>query len=302
MANVVLLPARTAGNPVHQLQLINRVAPEERTFRAATESYIARGKSPRYLDQIVEYFGETLVTDIAPIHVYDMAEALYAGRKGATKNRQALAPARAVLHHAYDLGWRGRMSLRRFKEDPPAEKVPATQAWLHAFSRQCRKDELEHLSALVLFMYTTGARVSEAIRLCWGEVDTTTRRAVLLKTKTSVNSVRHLTNEMVERLLDLREGQGAKDRVFRYTCRQAVNQRIKAVCQRAEIRPMSSHACGRVSFANHLMNDGMDIKTVMNAGDWRSIVVFMGTYVKGRANAGRLVAERFGQYDFSAAL
>ena len=52
----------------------------------------------------------------------------------------------------------------------------------------------------------------------------------------------------------------------------------------------------------HLMEAGMDIKTVMTAGDWRSITVFMGTYVKGRANAGRLVAERFGQYDFSVAL
>lgn len=294
MADSIILPVRRPFNPT--------IVSEERTFRAAAESYVLRGRSTRYLQPIVDYFGETRVTDIAPIHIYDMADVLYPGRKGATKNRQALAPARAVLHHAYDLGWRERISLRRYKEDPATEKVPATLAWLHAFSRQCRKDDLEHLSALVLFMFTTGARVSEAIRLCWREVDLAKRQALLLKTKTSVNSLRCLSNEMVERLLDLRCGQSPDDRVFRYVCRQSVNQRIKAVCQRAEIRPMSSHACGRVSFANHLMEAGMDIKTVMIAGDWRSITVFMGTYVKGRANAGRLVAERFGQYDFSVAL
>lgn len=302
MAEGILLPSDRTSNPVRETQTINRLPLHERTFRAAAQSYLARGKSNRYVEPIVAYFGDTLVADIAPIDVYDMAEALYAGRKGATKNRQGLAPARAILLHAYEKGWRDRICLRRFKEDPPAQKVPATQAWLHAFSRQCRVQRLDHLSALVLFMYTTGARVSEAIRLEWTEVDFGRRQAVLLKTKTSVNSVRDLSNEMVERLVQLKAKQHRSKRVFRYACRQSVNQRIKAVCKRAGIRVLSSHACGRVSFANHLMESGMDIKTVMNAGDWRSIVVFMGTYVKGRANAGKLAAERFGQYDFSAEL
>ena len=242
MADSIILPSIRPFNPT--------LVSEERTVRAAAESSAARDRSTRYLQSIVDYFGDTPAAAIAPIHIYDMAEILYPGRKGATKNRQALAPARAVLLHAYELGWRDRIFLRRFKEEPGTEKVPATVAWLHAFSRQCRKDNLEHLSALVLFMFTTGARVSEAIRLCWREVDLAKRQALLLKTKTSVNSLRCLSNEMVERLLDLRLGRASDDRVFRYVCRQSVNQRIKEVCERAEIRPLSSHECGRVSFAN----------------------------------------------------
>ena len=302
MADIILLPNGRGGNAAPKSQVINRIPPHARTFRAAAESYLARTRSTRYVDPIIEYFGDTLVTEIAPIDVYDMTDLLYDGRKNATKNRQGLAPARAILLHAYEKGWRDRISLRRYKEEPPAEKVPATQAWFHAFARQCKKDGLEHLAALVLFMYTTGARVSEAIRLEWPEVDFVKRRALLLRTKTSVNSMRDLSDEVVERLMALKAESDPHERVFRYVCRQSVNQRIKAVCERAEIRVLSSHACGRVSFANHLMDAGFDIKTVMNAGDWRSIVVFMGTYVKGRPNAGKLAAEEFGHYDFSAAL
>lgn len=62
--------------------------------------------------------------------------------RGATRNRCAVTPARAVLLHAYDRGWRDLIRVRRFRED---------------------RDGLGHLAAMVLFMAQTGARVSEAV-------------------------------------------------------------------------------------------------------------------------------------------
>ncbi len=54
-----------------------------------------------------------------------------------------------------------------------------------------------------MFMSQTGARVSEAIALRWSEVDLMNRIALLLKTKTSANSMRFLTDQLISRLYEL---------------------------------------------------------------------------------------------------
>ena len=81
-----------------------------------------------------------------------------------------------------------------------------------------------------------------------------------------------------------------------------MNGRIRAVCSRAEISYKSSHACGRHSFATNAMDNGIDIKSTMQAGDWRSVEVFLGTYVHPRQNAGRVVADRFNAYQYDVEL
>jgi hypothetical protein len=45
---------------------------------------------------------------------------------------------------------------------------------------------------------------------------------------------------------------------------------------------------------------GVDIKTAMEAGDWKSSSVFLETYVHARVKASRLVADRFNFQQFSA--
>jgi len=274
----------------------------DRTFKQAAESYLEHGGENRYLDKVVEYFGDTPLNAIFPFDIKKMATELYPDHLNATRNRQAITPARAVIIHAYERGWCNMMRFTRLKEDKPKRKTPASPAWLHVFCRQADKDGLPHLSAIVLFMSHTGARVAEATALRWGEVDIPGRRVMLLKTKTERNSVRHLTDEMVFRMQSLSKGEpDPEDRVFRYTSRFSVNERIMAVCERAGIPYKSSHACGRHSFATNAMSMGMDVKTAMEAGGWKSSVVFLETYVHSR-NAGRSVADRFNSVQFSGDL
>lgn len=271
------------------------------TFADAARSYLEHGGSPRYLQPVADYFGETPIDQLVPFDIHRMAEVLYPSQSGATRNRQALTPARAVLMHGYERGWCPLMRLRRFKEDKPRRKVPASQTWLHLFIRQCDADGIGYLGAMVLFMAFTGARVSEAVALQWSEVDLPARRAVLLKTKTDTNSPRFLTDELVGRLQLLQQGTEPEDRVFRYTSRYSVNERIRAVCRRAGIPYKSSHACGRHSFATNAIALGMDVVTAMEAGGWRSSSVFLETYVHTR-NAGRMVADRFNHMQISTGL
>lgn len=271
------------------------------TFDEAAASYIQHGGDRRYLPRIVDHIGMKAMTEIFPFDVKKLALDLYPTQQNATRNRCVITPVRAVFYHAYDRGWGPALRLRNLREETPKRKKAASQAWLHAFVRQCAKDELHHLAALVLFMSQTGARISEAIELRWGEINLINRTALLLKTKTGQNSTRYLTDQMISRLYGLREGMTSGDRVFRYSNRHSVNERIAAVCRRADIVYKPTHTCGRHAFANIALAMGVDVKSAMDAGGWKSTAVFLGTYANPR-NAGRVVAERLNVYQYDADL
>lgn len=93
------------------------------TFKNAADSYIEYGGENKYLKKIVNYFQDTLLTDIHPFDIYKMAESLYPDVSGATKNRCAITPTRAVILHAYERGWRDLIRLKRFKEEKPKLKL-----------------------------------------------------------------------------------------------------------------------------------------------------------------------------------
>ncbi|KQS86919.1 site-specific integrase [Rhizobium sp. Leaf383] len=278
----------------------NEIQPQAITFAEAAASYMQNGGCGRYLPRILDYFEGRSLASIFPFDVRKMAEDLYPTHKGSTRNRQAIAPARAVIMHAYERGWCNIIRIRRFKEEQVRRVMPASHVWLHTFIRQCEKDgRLDHMAACVLFMSQTGARVSEAVALRWPQVDFTTRTALLLKTKTGANSLRHLTDELMDRLMKLKAANSEHDRVFRFTNRHSVNERIKAVCGRAGISYKSSHVCGRHAFATNAMDAGADIRTAMAAGDWKSSSIFLETYVHPRTNAGRLIADRFNGHQYN---
>lgn len=168
--------------------------------------------------------------------------------------------------------------------------------------RQCDLDDLPHVAALVLFMSMTGARISEAVRLCWAEVDLNARRATLLRTKTATFSERFLPDELCARFRGLAGyAPDPAARVFRYTSRYSVNERIRDVCARAGIVYKSPHLCGRHSFATNAIALGSSIKETMEAGDWLTSGIFLETYVHTK-NAGRRVADRFNSIDFNVDL
>lgn len=272
-----------------------------RTFAEAAESYARQGGETRYLPKILPHLGEKQMAMIYPFDVRELAHQMHPTASNATKNRCVITPVRAVCYHAYDRGWGPAVRIRNFKQDQPKRKKAASQAWLHAFVRQCEKDGLSHLACLVLFMSQTGARVSEAVALEWSEVDLVGRTALLLKTKTDKNSTRFLTDQLVARLYRLSEGADRSAPVFRYTNRHSVNERILAVCERAEITYKPSHTCGRHAFANITLGMGIDVKSTMDAGGWRSAAIFLGVYVNPR-NAGRIVADRHNLYQYEADL
>lgn len=262
-----------------------------RLFEEAATSYMEQGGEKRYLTPIIKHFKGRAVGTIKPAELRAAAIKIYPLASSATRNRQAIVPARAVINHAHDLGWCGAMRVKMPKVVKSTKHKPVDRTWLDSFLAQADADKLAHLAACVLFMNQTGARVSEAIGVMGEHVDLTNRIAVLEKTKTEEWSPRYLTAELVARMAGLGIQEG--ERVFSYTDRSAVNRRIKAVCARAKIAPRSTHSAGRHSFGTNAMAvDKPDIKAAMDAGGWKSAKLFLETYVHSN-EAGRSLADKF---------
>lgn len=260
------------------------------TFSEAAESYIQHGGCIRFLPAVRARFDPDPVSSITPMAVREAAEAAYPVAAPTTRNRQFLTPARAVLFHAHEMGWRMPARIRPFRAPKPRGEMPASRRWMERFVEQCDADGLPHLAGCVLFMNLTAARVSEAIAVLGRDVDLRRRTAVLVKTKTEINSVRLLPEHLTERIRDL--AAGPDDRVFRYTSRFSVNERIAAVCHRADLPYKSSHRAGRHAFATNVLNGGVSVRVAMDAGGWKTSTIFLETYAHS-IDAGRTVRDLF---------
>lgn len=262
-----------------------------RLFEEAAVSYMQDGGEARFLAPIIKHFKGRKIGSIKPAEIRVMALAVYPNASPATRNRQAIIPARAVVNHAHDMGWCTPIKVKMFEVPKSRKHKPVDRTWIETFLAQADADKLPHLSALVLFMNQTGARVSEAVNLLGEHVNLSDRLAVLAKTKTEEWSVRYLTAELIARMAGLGIEEGK--RVFSYTDPKSVNKRIAAVCDRAKIERRTTHSAGRHSFGTNAMNvPGADIKAAMDAGGWKSAKLFLETYVHSK-EAGRSLAEKF---------
>lgn len=261
-----------------------------RTFEEAAVKYMEAGGETRFAAPLVRHFkGRTLGT-IKPAELRSAAAALYPNAGPATRNRQAIVPARAIIMHGHDLGWCPPIKVKQFEVPKSRKHKAVDRSWMDAFMAEADKSLLPHLSALALFMHQTGARVSEAVRLSGEHVDLPSRLALLERTKTGTWSPRELTLELVARIAALNPKE--KVRVFGYTDSKAVNRVAKRVAKRAGIEPLSTHSFGRHSFGTNSLAMTKDVKGVMDAGGWKSAKLFMETYVHSR-EAGKTIASKY---------
>lgn len=258
-----------------------------RTFEEAALSYMEAGGENRYLPPVLKHFKGRALTTITPGDIIAMAVGLYPNASGATRNRQAITPARAVINHAADRAWCPPLRVRQFATIKP-KRTARGRDWHDAFMEQADSDGLYHLSAALLFMVQTGARVSEAAALLPDHLDLSNRTALLAKTKTGTWEPRHLTTELVARIanLDL-----THDRpVFGYASRYGIYRRMKAVCRRAGLEWSPPHEAGRHSFASQALEAGASVRQVMDAGGFKSARLFLETYAHSLGEGSEVAA------------
>jgi integrase len=240
------------------------------TFADAAVLYRRAGKPTRFLERIEDHWKDTLVKDIKPGSIRQMAIDLYPNGTAATRNRQGIVPCQAIINHAAESELCPFIKVKRFKTERKI-KDPFTVEWVEAFCKHASP----RLAALAIFMFVTGARVSEALRVQWDDLDLKARTVMIRKTKISKGRQAHLPMPLVVALANLPK---VPDRpVFWYRTRNDCYRVWDTVVKRAGIKRLTFHS-GRHGFATQALRSRIDPKTAAWLGGWDSIRHFMETY------------------------
>ncbi len=248
-----------------------------KTFAEAALHYMENGGDACHLIPVLQYFGETKLSQIGQAEVVAAAKKLGKKKDGTMKapqtvNRQVYTPVSAVMNHAARLKWcpkpvfarpsqpNGRVRYLTFDE---AERLIAAAA--------------PHLRPLVIFLLHTGARLSEALYLDWQHVDLVARRVEFHNTKNGESRGVPLHERVVAALKGTAHTQGA---VFRrpdgkpYESRGGkgggqVKKAWGSMIKRAKIEDFSPHDC-RHTWATWFYKSSRDSLGLMRAGGWKS--------------------------------
>ena len=148
------------------------------TFADAAVLYRRGGKPTRFLDRVEDHWKDTLVTDIKPGNIRQAAIDAYPKAAPQTRNRQFIVPTQAIINHAAELELCPFIKVKRFKFEKKI-KDPFTVEWLDTFCAHASP----RLKGLAIFMFVTGARVSEALRVQWDDLDLRAQTVMIRKTK-----------------------------------------------------------------------------------------------------------------------
>jgi integrase len=242
------------------------------TFAQASIKYRAAGKQTRFLEKIEDYWKDTLVRDITPGAIRDAALAIYPKASAATRNRQAIVPMVAVINHAADSELCSRIRVKRFKVETKS-KIPATLEWVEAFMAHCKRPQL---AGLALFMFLTGARVSEALAVEWDDIDFRKKTVLIKQTKLGNERRAHLPQPLIVALANIPKSNSRRT-VFWYETRNHCLIVWRRTAERAKIAPLSFHSC-RHGFATALLHSGIDPVTVAKLGGWKNVRHVFETY------------------------
>jgi integrase len=240
------------------------------TFRRAAQLYRAAGKSERFLSRIEDHFKETLVKDITAGAIRQMAIDLYPKCTAASRNRQGIGPAQAVINFAAESELCSPIKVRRFKIDAKV-KEPVTLEWLEPFMANANPA----IAALALFMFLTGARIGEAVAVQWEDVSLNGCTVLIKQSKVSTERVSHLPTRLVAALANLPRVNGRP--VFVYQHADDIVRAWHSTIKRAGIKRLTPHSC-RHGFATGLLRKGVDVVTVAKLGGWRTPAQVLKTY------------------------
>jgi len=224
------------------------------------------------LERVEDYWKDTLVRDITPGAIRDAALTIYPNVTAATRNRQAIVPIQAVINHAADSELCSRIRVRRFKVETHS-KEPASLEWIEAFMTHAKSP---HLAGLALFMFLTGARVSEALSVTWDDINLRDKTVLIRQTKLGNERRAHLPQSLVVALANIPRSNSHRP-VFWYATRNHCLKVWRRTAQRAKIAPLSFHSC-RHGFATALLRKGVDPVTVAKLGGWKSVRHVFETY------------------------
>ncbi len=271
----------------------------EITFAEAALKYLDEGGDGRFLAPILKAFGpRRRIAEIKPGHIRSLARQIYPDASPATRNRQVITPVRAVINHAADSGLCAHVRIKRFAE-ARAERRASDSAWIEAY---CAAEACPRRRAARRFMWQTGARISDCVRVEPRHLDLARCRITLERTKNGDPGEFLITAELAEEIaaLEPRRCRDGSLRVFGHQHRDGLYKAMRRTCARAGLEMLTPHEAGRHGFATEMIvRRGLDVATTARLGRWKSQRLLLERYahpenlsetveaVFGRAAAGK---------------
>ncbi|MFK4507678.1 site-specific integrase [Bradyrhizobium daqingense] len=242
------------------------------TFPKAAAIYLGAGKPQRFIAKVVKYWGDAKVKDITSGAIQQAAVDLYPDATNATRNRCVIVPTQAIINHCAERSLCPPIRVRRFKVETKVKK-PATLEWVTKF----RAHAPAELGALAMFMFATGARISEALAVEWEDVDLKRRVVLIRQTKIGEEREAHLPVDLFIAMANLPREQ----KPFPWPYKMAAWRAWERVCVLAGIEALTFHSC-RHGFATGLLHRGVDPVTVAKRGGWKTPAHVFATYGHAR--------------------
>jgi integrase len=254
------------------------------TFAQAAISYRAAGKPTRFLARVEDFWRDTPIKDITSGAIRSACLSLYPSSTGATRNRAVIVPTQAIINHAAaELELCPKVFVKRW---PVPKTIVRAVTW--TWVREFQSSSPPALAALADFMFLTGARISEATRLRWRDVNLSQRSALIRQTKTGMEHSAHLPNDLILALANIPGDRHPDARVFGYADRHLAWRAWSRAIKAAGIEYYHPHCC-RHGFATSLLRAGVDVVTVAKLGGWKSPAQVLSTY--GHASEDRTLTD-----------
>ena len=278
------------------------------SFAGAVLDYPANPKTARYLAALIPHIGHLALTSLTPRSIRDLGPRLLPNASTDTWTRQIITPVRAVINHAMDDGEgtafrvRGYTKRQRLEQDAKRGKISRVERsagswpWLLAF-RAAANDP--RLAALALFMFATGARVSQAVAMHpKRHLDLPNARVCVPAAKGMEDRWISVPMELIVDLANLppmvpRGWAETQEnlRVFGYADRSGPRKGWAATCARAGIAPLGRHEAGRHGFGQEMrVRQGVDKQSASSFGGWSDVALMDRTYTHAEDAAAKIAA------------
>jgi integrase len=252
------------------------------TFEEAALSYLELGGSEAFLLPIIDRIAKIPLAKIDQDFIDKLALAMFPNNKPSSRTRSVYTPISAVLHHAAKRKLCPSPSISR-----PAPS-PGRVRWLQPAEAERLIDACSpHLRPLVVFLFATGARLSEALYLDWRDVDLVRGHAQFIETKNGeargvplharvIAELRKLDPQESGAVFLTNEGKPyAKPREWNGGGGGGqIKTAFDGACRRAGIEDFTPHCC-RHTWATWHYQANHDLQLLMRVGGWKTLAMVL---------------------------
>ncbi|WP_084587919.1 tyrosine-type recombinase/integrase [Devosia riboflavina] len=275
--------------------LLGRDAPKPEdniTLAQAFLDHPMSGNDARYMARILPEWGDTRLRDITPRMVKQLAKKLYPMAAVDTWHRQVVVPVRAIINAAHEDGLCPPIRIKAYTKnervaqdrargkDSGQKKRPGSWDWVLRFKEHAEP----RLGAMALFMFTTGARVTQTMEMKRkGDLD-------LFRKRVRLPAAKGHPAQWIDILPEVAAGIGAlpkptgkldQERVFYWASQRSGDfyRKWRQACKDAGIEYLPPHAAGRHGFGTEMIvRQKIDPATAARDGRWSSPKVLLDTY------------------------